>query len=210
MDRSDLETFFKPSLWYVASQGPRYLQLCKYIGAAIRDGRLPQDLQLPPERELAAMAEVSRVTIRKAVAELVNEQVIERHHGSGSFVRPAPEKVEHRLSALTSFTEYMSMRGYRSNTINISSGVHLPHPDEAMALGLPPGQQVARLRRLRSADGVPMAIEVSVLPTDILPDPDEVAHSLYEVLRERDCLPVRAIQRISAIATGSHSTPARM
>ena len=67
-----------------------------------------------------------------------------------------------------------------------------------MALGIS-GGQVARIERLRSADGTPMAIERSSLPVDILPYPERVETSLYTVLRDQGGAPTRAIQRITAI-----------
>ena len=67
-----------------------------------------------------------------------------------------------------------------------------------MVLGLSSGERVARIDRLRSADGAPMALEYSALPPDILPDPGEVGVSLYDLLRARGLAPTRAIQRVTA------------
>src|SRR5690606_16335426 len=53
--------------------------------------------------------------------------------------------------------------------------------------------------RLRSADGVPIAIEISAIPSDILPDPGRVETSLYDLLRRSGMVPTRAVQRINAI-----------
>ena len=71
-----------------------------------------------------------------------------------------------------------------------------------MALGLGAGDRVARLERVRSSDGVPLAIERASLPGPILPDPEAVTGSLYAVLEARGCRPVRAVQRISAANLG--------
>jgi GntR family transcriptional regulator len=65
-------------------------------------------------------------------------------------------------------------------------------------LGLTSGQRVARVERLRKADGTPMAIERASLSEKILPNPERVTTSLYAVLRASGLQPVRAIQRISA------------
>ena len=72
-----------------------------------------------------------------------------------------------------------------------------------MALGLGAGDRVARLERVRSSDGVPLAIERASLPGSILPDPEGVNRSLYEVLERRGLRPVRAVQRISAANLGA-------
>ena len=58
---------------------------------------------------------------------------------------------------------------------------------------------MVRLHRLRLADGTPLAIELSALPTSFLPDPDLVQGTLYETLRARGYPPFRALQRLSAI-----------
>ena len=79
------------------------------------------------------------------------------------------------------------------------NGLFRPTPNEAMVLGLSPHHQVARIHRLRSGDAVPMALEYSSLPEDILPRPDKVDVSLYELLRARNSAPSRAIQRVTAI-----------
>ena len=60
------------------------------------------------------------------------------------------------------------------------------------------GPSIARIKRLRSADGIPMAIESSALPADILPDPGLVGTSLYALLRANSSAPFRAIQRVAA------------
>ena len=190
---------FAPGLWYRASRGPRYVQLYRHIAAAIGSGVLEHDAQLPPERDLAAMAAVSRVTVRKAVALLVTDGLLEQRRGAGTFVRPQPPKLEHSLSALLSFTEYMRQRGKTSTSQILRRGLFLPNPDEQVALGLAGADRVARVDRLRSADGMPMALEWSSLPQDILTDPERVETSLYDVLRVLGNAPTRAVQRITAV-----------
>ena len=66
---------------------------------------------LPSERDIAARADMSRVTVRKAVQDLVRTGVLVQRHGSGTFVAPRVERVEQSLSLLTSFTEDMARRG---------------------------------------------------------------------------------------------------
>jgi GntR family transcriptional regulator len=199
MDQPATIPVFSPERWYRPGHGPRYSQLQRHIAAAVSAGILETGAQLPPERELAELAEVSRVTVRKAVAQLVQEGVLEQRRGAGTFVRPPPPKLEHSLSALMSFTEYMRQRGKTSSSQILRRGLFLPTPDEQIALGLPGSERVARVERLRSADGLPMAIEWSSLPQDILPEPERVETSLYDVLRALGNAPVRAVQRITAV-----------
>lgn len=190
---------FRPEAWFRAGRGPRYEQLYRHLSAAIAAGELPPETQLPPERDLALIADVSRVTVRKAVSQLVAEGLLEQRRGAGSFVRAPQPKLEHSLSALLSFTEYMRQRGKTSSSRILRRGTFLPTPDEMMALGLSPGDRVARVERLRFADDTPLALEWSSLPTDILPEPEAVETSLYDVLRGMGRAPTRAVQRITAV-----------
>lgn len=195
----DVLAKFRPAAWLRDGQGPRYEQLYRHLLAAITAGEMAAQSQLPPERELAEVAGVSRVTVRKAVAQLVEDGVLEQRRGAGTFVCAPRSKMEHSLSALLSFTEYMRQRGKTSTSRILQRGLFPPSPDEQMALGLASAEPLARVERLRFADDVPMALERSSLPRDILPDPNIVDVSLYDVLRARGTAPTRAVQRITAV-----------
>lgn len=177
---------------------PLYLQLARHLRDLIVTGRLADQDALPGERELAEAFGVSRVTVRKALRELIAEGLLRQRQGAGTFVNRSPH-VEQRLSALTSFTEDIGARGFMPGSAWLNRSVAVATPEEAMALGLRPGAEVARLHRLRLADGTPLAIELSALPTRFLPDPSVVQGSLYETLRGRGFPPFRALQRLSAI-----------
>ena len=181
-----------------AGRGPLYVKLQQALAGAIRSGRLKSGDALPPERDLAEYASISRVTVRKAVDELVRQGILVRRHGSGTFVAKPVEKVEQSLSRLTSFTEDMARRGRTSRAEWFERGLFTPSPDEMMMLGLPAGGLVARLGRLRIADENPLAIERASISAEFLPDPENVGQSLYAALEARGVRPVRAIQRISA------------
>lgn len=190
---------FDPALWHRAGQGARYVQLSRYLARIIRDGKLSHNEKLPPERILAQVTGLSRVTIRKAVSELVSSGLIENRRGSGSFVIAQAPRTEQSLSSLVSFTENLQQRGKISASEVLDFGIYTPTAEEMMALGLMVDEKVARVERLRSADGVSMALEVSSLSARVLPDPQEVSTSLYAVLRTRGLAPTRAIQRVTAI-----------
>lgn len=194
-----VEDYLAPESWMSPANGPLYVQLRRRIEAGIASGFLAPDTALPPEREIAALTGLSRVTVRKAIAELVERGMIVQRQGSGSSVAPARARVEQSLSRLTSFTEDMARRGFRSEVEWLERGLAVPSPEEVLALGLGSGDPVARLSRLRKADGRPMAIERASLPHDILPDPAGVTQSLYEVLGRLGRRPVRAVQKISAV-----------
>lgn len=181
---------------------PLYLQLRKTIEDAVRSGAVRPGDALPSERDIAAKADVSRVTVRKAVRDLVNDGVLVQRHGSGTFVAARPERVEQSLSRLTSFTDDMARRGKSVRSVWLDRGIHAPSPDEMMALGLSARDLVTRIDRLRIADDRPLAIERASLSAALLPDPAGVEGSLYACLEREGVHPVRAVQRISAANLG--------
>lgn len=195
--------FLRPEGWLSATGGPLYVQLRKRIAAGIDGGLLAPDTALPPEREIAALTELSRVTVRKALAELAESGAVVQRQGAGSFVAPRRARVEQQLTKLTSFTEDMARRGLETETRWLERGLFLPSADERARLGLADTDQVARLSRLRLAGGRPMALERASLPTTILPNPLAVEASLYAVLDERGLRPALATQKISAINLGA-------
>lgn len=189
---------FAPAGFDETGAGPLYLQLQRRIAGAIAAGGLKPGDSLPPERDMAAMTGLSRVTVRKAVQALVAEGALTQRRGSGTFVAPRVERLEQALSLLTSFTEDMARRGKAVESRWISRVIASPAPEEVMALGLRAGDLVARLDRVRSSDGVPLAIERASIPLWALPDPGLVETSLYATLQSRGMRPARAVQRISA------------
>ena len=180
------------------STGPLYLKLRQMLEQAIQNNLLKHGEALPPERDLADQAGVSRVTVRKAVDDLVKDGLLVRRHGSGTFVEKPVAKVEQSLSHLTSFTEDMARRGLIARAEWLDKGIYTPSPNEIMTLGLSAGVRIARLERLRIADDRPLAIERASISTEFLPDPEAVTTSLYDILGKIGARPVRAVQRISA------------
>lgn len=178
---------------------PLYLKLTRAIEAAVREGRLAPGDALPSERDLALAADISRVTVRKAVRDLVGRGMLTRRQGSGTFVARPLERVEQSLSRLTSFSEDMARRGLAVRSVWLERGVFAALPDEAMALGLGTDAAVARVWRLRIAGETPVAIERASLSAAVLPEPDRIGASLYEALEKTGHRPVRAIQRIAAL-----------
>ncbi|QQR40950.1 GntR family transcriptional regulator [Devosia rhizoryzae] len=182
--------------------GPLYLQLKRWIEDAIRRGTINPGDALPSERDLAIRADVSRVTVRKAVQHLVQDGILVQRHGSGTFVAPQTQRVEQSLSQLTSFTEDMARRGMAVRAEWLDRGLYVPSPEETMILGLGAGEQVARVSRLRLTGDMPLAIERASLSATVLPEPATIGPSLYKYLERFGSRPVRAIQRIRAANIG--------
>jgi GntR family transcriptional regulator len=175
---------------------PLYLQLARHLRQLIGDGSLHPDEALPAERELAERLKVSRVTLRKALGALATEGLVDQRPRAGTFVRRV--HVEQMLSVLTGFTEDMRRRGLTPGSRWLDRSTAVATPEIAAALGLAPGETVARLWRVRLADNSPLALELAWVPARFLPDPMAVGGSLYAVLRALGHAPDRARQRIGA------------
>ena len=137
---------FKPD---PGDSSPLYMQLARKLGQSIRDGRYQPDEALPSERVLAESLDVSRVTARSAIDQLVEQGLVIRRRGSGNYIAP---RFEQPLSQLTSFSEELRRRGYTPSSRWLQRSVVLAKIDEQMSLGLSSGAKVARLERLRLAD----------------------------------------------------------
>jgi len=192
------EDFFDPQAWLEDQGGPRYLQLKQRIETAISERTLPPGTMLPPEREIARLTGLSRVTVRKAVAPLIDARLIARRRGSGTQVAAPLKRVEQSLSRLTSYSEDMVRRGITPGSSWLNRTISQPSPEEIMNLGLGTSDSVVRIERLRTADDTPMAIERASIPAAVLPNPNVVEDSLYGALEGLGSKPVRAIQRIIA------------
>jgi GntR family transcriptional regulator len=128
--------FLAPDLWLSPDAGPRYIQLRKRLSDGVEQGILKPGSSLPPEREIAALTELSRVTVRKAIQALAEDGVIVQKQGYGSFIASQTQQIEQSLSRLTSFSEDMSRRGMVPASRWLESGIFMPSPDEVIALAL--------------------------------------------------------------------------
>jgi GntR family transcriptional regulator len=175
---------------------PLYLQLAHQLEKDIRAGTYRVDQALPSERVLSESLGVSRITARKAIDVLVDQGLVLRRHGSGNFIAP---RLEQPLSRLASFSEELRQRGYVPSSHWVAREVCTATMAEREALGLARGARVARLERLRLADGVPMAYERSSVRLSACPRPQDLDGSLYLHLARSGLAPVRAVQHIRAV-----------
>ena len=195
-----IETYLAEGTRTEGKVGLRYIQLRHRLESAIAEGILKPGAMLPSERAITEITGYSRVTVRKAIGELVARGAIIQKQGSGSFVAAAPAAFEQSLSSLTSFTNDMKRRDHVARSEVLERGIVPASPEEVVALALSPQDSVARLSRLRLAGDVPMAIENATLPTDILSDPEAVGVSLYETLAALGNAPTRALQKLRAVS----------
>ncbi|GAB3410329.1 GntR family transcriptional regulator [Flindersiella endophytica] len=145
---------------------------------------LPVDTALPSERQLAHDLQVARMTLRRAMDELVYEGLLVRRHGSGVYT--ARPKVAGRL-AVTSFTEDMLRRGITPGTEVLSFRRGRADGNVARLLRIPVNDPAYFYCRLRLADGVPMGVDRGVVVAELVPNltASDAEGSLYVNLLER-------------------------
>lgn len=192
-----------------SSKMPLYAQIYESLRVAIASGKwLPRE-PLPPENELVGIFKVSRITIRRAVDELVAQGLVVKEKGRGTFV--APPKHSYRFTTLTSFTEELINKGFRPGT-KILDFSEIPAPAEvAGQLRVAPGEPIFRLERQRFADGNVVALNLSHLPRRLCPGlgaEDVADHSLYKVLEKRYSLFIKKASRdFETVPAGSYEAP---
>jgi GntR family transcriptional regulator len=184
-----------------SSKLPLYHQLHEILRDSILRGDWQPGDMIPPEPELIRQYGVSRTTVRQVLDMLVNDGLIYRQQGRGTFV--AHPTVEQALIRIVSFTEDMHQRGFEPGTRVLSLDLVPAPQDIAERLEVEPGEELARLVRLCLADGEPMSIEESHLIHRYCPgvlERDYASHTLRETLdRDYGIRWVRASQVIRAI-----------
>lgn len=176
-------------------KGLRSAIVAKIIEEAVHAGQIVPGEMLPAERLLCEVFEVSRTTLRRALAFLEEAGVIDRRLGAGTFVSP---RVMAPKAPLMGFTQDTESRGMQPHSIILNSRRGLVQPDESFNLGLAPGARVLRLERLRFADQLPVSIESSVIPVDAIPADYEGRSSLYAAMRLIGAQPAKIVQRYGA------------
>ncbi|QEA33182.1 GntR family transcriptional regulator [Leuconostoc carnosum] len=177
---------------------PRYIQIHNQIKSRVEAGEWQAQERLPAERELADEFDVSRMTLRQAIQTLVDEGLLERKVGSGTYV--AEQKVSERVLGITSFTELMASTGRVAKTKTVSYKITSPSASEMMHLKLFENDEVLVMERLRMGDDEPILLERTTLPVKLIEDfsKNELTESLYATLERANIVPGRATQTISA------------
>jgi len=165
---------------------PMYAQIQTQLRNLIHSGQLKPGDTLPSEEELSRVFVVSRMTARQALQALKSQGLADRHKGLGTFV--SQPKVEKDITHLSGFTAEMQALGMVASSRVLEVETSVASNELAARLKLQPGAPVLRIKRLRLADGLPVAIEESTLPLQRFPGLDKVdfhQESLYRTLRNR-------------------------
>lgn len=161
---------------------------------------------LPGERQLEEMFEVSRITVRRAISDLVRDGELVREKGKGTFVSHGMVR---SVLHLASFNEDMRAAGFAPSTRVITAGLAEPPKEAGTHLRLSADEPAYRLRRLRLANDAPVSVDESWLPPALLPDllTEDLTGSLYRVLSTSGH-PVRRVeQTVQAGAASAEIAP---
>ncbi|MED1203299.1 GntR family transcriptional regulator [Heyndrickxia acidicola] len=180
---------------------PIYFQIQEYVREKIKKQEWERGSVIPSERILTEAFEVSRMTIRQAIQGLVDEGILVRKRGSGTYVND--QKVEQPLQSMMSFTRLMESTGMKAAARVLSFTERKATETEANVLEIETGSRVIHLERIRLGNEIPIAIETSVIPKSLAKGLTKAAaeHSLYQFLQEKAGLQFgEARQSIEAVS----------
>ena len=185
---------------FVRTEGmPVYVQIRESLRAEILGGILKRGEQLPSENELAIKFKVSRMTIRESIEDLVDEGLLYRRHGVGTFVAYPHLQRDH--TRLTSFFDKAENEGVQVQAQLLKLEVIPAKPRVAEALDIPVGSHVIRVKTLRCANGVPITVHDAYMPHKLFPtlvnENLEVQH-LWTLFEKAGYRVKRAIQKLEA------------
>lgn len=186
---------------------PRYHQVEEWVRGQIASGAWAPGSLIPSEPELCRRFGVSRITIRKAMGNLVQDGQVRVVQGRGTFVA-APKMAERFIQRAFGIYEDFERRGISLTTRVLRQEVAAASGEIADRLRLEVGEQVHVIERLRSVGDEKMLISITYIPYQLCP---ELAHedltlgSLYRLLRTRYGLAItRGERRLEAVAAGQH------
>lgn len=162
---------------------PKYYALKNYILDMIDREEYAVNQAIPSERALIDKFNISRITIRKALDDLVNEGYLYRIQGKGTFVKG--HNIKQDLFNITSCTQDIIAQGMIPSRKVLQSKIGICQPDKARILGIVADEKVFTLERVYYANSKPVNSTLTVLPCRYFPGLEKhnfENESLYDVL----------------------------
>ena len=164
---------------------PLYIRIQEYIAELILSGKLTPDTKIQSERDFSEDLGVSRMTVRRAITELVNEGLLERKHGSGTYV--AKPKVTYESLELVNYIQAMRHRNIATASQLLEFGQLAASRRLAESLQIEIGNPIYRVVILRFANRVPVVLERVFIPCALCPELEEwdlEKSSIYDLLTD--------------------------
>ncbi|GEM03199.1 GntR family transcriptional regulator [Halolactibacillus miurensis] len=180
---------------------PLYAQIANDLRENIRTEKWTEGQRIPTEMDLCDMYHVSRITIRKAVEELVRENLLVRKKAKGTFVNHySPEKTNH-MTMIKSFTREMREQGKVASTIHAEVKKVTADYQVAKYLKINPGEEVLMLKRIRGSDKDFLAYFVTYVPYQAYfsLESKDYYGSFYEYLNSFNIFPTQQVEYVEAI-----------
>ena len=184
---------------------PKYYQLAQILSEKISSGELKPDEQLPTEEELCQTYQMSRGTVREAIRLLVDEGLIWRGRGQGTFVKAPSQSTA--LFSLTPFNEMMRRQNRVASTKVLVQTAVIPPSSIAQKLELPPDTLTIHIVCLRLADNQPVLHETRYLAQSLCPtllDEDLENNSIHALLVNKYQIPM--VKMSHTVEAGQLST----
>jgi GntR family transcriptional regulator len=168
-----------------------YAKVEEAIATEIAAGEYGAGAQLPTEDALLERFQVSRITVRRAIQNLVSRGLLEVRRGRGTFI--LPPRIEAELTRLTGFVEDMNAAGRKATARLVNRKVISAPARAAKRLQLTKGTKVMLIERVRLADGIPVSFDQTFLPLDIgrqIVRNDLTVQPIFTLLEERYAVPL--------------------
>jgi GntR family transcriptional regulator len=182
-----------------------YSRIETVLAGEISDGDLKVGEQLPTEDRLIARFGVSRITVRRAIQNLVSRGLVEIRRGKGTFV--AAPKTTQDLKELSGFVEDMHALGLKPTARLVGKEIVTADATVASQLALTTGERVVRIRRVRLADGIPLSFDETYLPLEIgkkIMTNDLKVEPIFSLLERKYDVPlIEAEYKLDAVAADS-------
>lgn len=187
---------------------PLYQKLRDILRKQIEDGRYLPDQAIPSERDLCQQYQISRITVRQAIAEMINEGILYRKQGKGTFV--ARRKVNQGLSRIVTFSRTVMDIGMKPSTRILFHGLLPAGLEVASILKLPGAGQVLKMVLLGQGDDRPLVVYESYFPPRVgkkmlkeatAREKQDLPFSSYDLYgRNTGLYPARVSQTLEAVA----------
>jgi GntR family transcriptional regulator len=178
---------------------PLYTQIRNSLRDDIVNKVLPPGQKIPSEDELAARFGVSRMTVRQGISDLIDEGLLYRRHGVGTFV--AQSHLERDHSRLTNFIESATAEGIEFSVRLLIADILPAKLKVAQSLSLNEGDLVIRVKTLRYVTNLPITVHDAYVPYKLFPQlllEDLEARHLWDIFESYGHKVKQAVQRLEA------------